>query len=114
MEAKKYGINKIILPKENSKEATIIDDIEVIGVQSLKEVIEYLNNKIKIEPVIKEVFKPKKNIEKLDFSEVKGQNFVKRGLEIAATGGHNVCLIGSPRLSEKQCLQKECLQYCLN
>lgn len=111
LSAKKYGIDRIILPKENSKEAAIIDNIEVIGVQNLKEVIEYLNNKINIKAEEKENFNSEQSIENLDFSDVKGQEFVKRGLEIAASGGHNVCLIGSPRFSEKLCLQKEYLQY---
>lgn len=96
--AKKYGINRIILPKENSKEAAIVNNIEVIGVQTLKDVIEFLNNKIKILPEKTQNIKEENIEDGLDFSEVKGQEFVKRGLEIAVAGSHNACLIGSPRI----------------
>lgn len=97
LSAKKYGITKIILPKENSKEASIVDNIEIIGVHSLSEVINYLNNKINILPEEKQIFKEEDVKETLDFSDVKGQEFVKRGIEIATAGFHNICLIGSPR-----------------
>ena len=97
IEAKRLGIKKIILPKANSKEASIITDIEIIPVSSLSEVISYLNGQISISK--------EKNIDFIsninssydfDFSEVKGQENVKRALEISAAGGHNCLLIGSP------------------
>lgn len=97
LSAKKYGITKIILPKENSNEAAIVENIEIIGIQNLIEAINYLNNKIKILPEKTSNFIEENVEESLDFSEVKGQEFVKRGLEIAVAGSHNVCLIGPPR-----------------
>lgn len=97
LEAKKLGINKIIIPKENSKEAAIVSNIQVIGVTNLKELIDYLNNKIEIIPEKTQSFKIEEQIETIDFSDVKGQEFAKRGLEIAAAGMHSVCLIGSFR-----------------
>lgn len=98
IEAIKYGVKRIVLPKENAKEAAIVKDIEVIGVQNLKEIIEYLNNKkeVEIEKInLQEILK-KDNQNSLDFSEVKGQEMVKRALEIAAAGSHNCLLLGSP------------------
>lgn len=96
LEAKKNGIERIIVPKENCKEINIVDNIEIIGVSNLKELINYLNNKIKIIPEEKEEFKTENSQFLEDFSEVKGQEFAKRGLEIAVAGFHNVFLIGSP------------------
>ena len=98
IEAVKNGIKRIVLPKENSKEAAIVKDIEVIGIYDLKELIDYLNNKKAIEPEkidLQELFKTNRQ-NSVDFSEVKGQEMVKRALEIAAAGGHNCLLFGSP------------------
>ena len=87
LEAIKYGIKRIVLSKENSKEASVVKELEVIGVSSLNEVIKYLNGEIKIEPVdanLNEIFYEVNS--NIDFSEVKGQESIKRALEIAAAG----------------------------
>jgi magnesium chelatase family protein len=86
IEAKKIGIKRIILPKENEEEASIVDGIDVIGVKNLQQVVNYLNNIECIAPKssnIEDFFK-KQNKYSLDFSEVKGQENIKRALEVAA------------------------------
>ncbi len=98
IESYQKKIKRIILPKENSKEAAIVEGIEVIGVSTLLEVIQYLNGEIKLEKQLSHVEKILKNNtnDEIDFSEVKGNDSVKRALEIAAAGAHNCIMIGSP------------------
>ena len=95
IEAKELGIKEVILPKANANEAAIISELDIIPVTNIEEVVGYLNQQKEISKFkIKNFnFKEEYNI---DFSEVKGQENVKRALEITAAGGHNCIMIGSP------------------
>ena len=100
IEARRKGFKGIILPKANAREAAIVSDIEVYGAEKIKEVIEFLNGNYSAltrEIVdIREDFFSGLNGYEFDFSDVKGQENIKRSMEVAAAGGHNIILIGPP------------------
>lgn len=97
--AREQGFKGLILPEQNAKEAAIVEGLNVYGIKNIKEAIDFLNNDISIEPTIvnvSETFYTHLNLTDVDFADVKGQENIKRALEIAAEGGHNVILIGPP------------------
>lgn len=99
IQAEKEGFKGFMLPTDNAKEAAIVGNLDVIPVSSLREAIDYLDEKIVIDAVrvdTKEVFAAKLNFYDTDFKDVQGQENIKRALEIAAAGGHNVIMIGPP------------------
>ncbi len=95
--AEKY--KGLIVPKENAREAALVNNLDVYGVENIKEVIDFFNGKGDLKPVkvnTREEFFDAQNVFDIDFNDVKGQENVKRALEIAAAGGHNAILIGPP------------------
>jgi magnesium chelatase family protein len=97
--AKESGFNGFILPEENAKEAAVVEGLEVLGVKNIKDVIDFFNNEKELTPTyvdINKEFLDHQSDFEFDFSDVKGQENVKRAIEVAAAGGHNIVMIGPP------------------
>jgi len=93
--AREEGFEGFIVPKQNAREAAVVDKLKIFGVENLKEVIDFLSGRISLEQTVidtREEFKTKIANYDLDFADVKGQYNVKRALEIAAAGGHNLII----------------------
>jgi magnesium chelatase family protein len=99
IKAREEGYKGFILPMQNAKEAAIVDNLKVYGIDNIKQVIDFFDKDIALEETIidtREEFYKNLDFPEFDFSDVKGQESIKRCMEIAAAGGHNVILIGPP------------------
>ena len=99
IKAREDGFEGLIIPQQNAREAAVVNQLKVYGVSNIREVIEFFNNERKLEPTVvntREEFYAHQSTFEFDFADVKGQENVKRALEVAAAGGHNLIMIGAP------------------
>jgi len=99
IKAREEGFKGFILPKQNAREAAVVNNLDIYGVENITEVIDFLTGKSVLEPTVvntREEFFSNLNLSEINFADVKGQESVKRALEVAAAGGHNIIMVGPP------------------
>lgn len=99
IKAREEGYEGLIVPRQNAREAAVVNNLKVYGADNIKEVIEFFNGEKELEQIVvntREEFYSQQTSFDFDFSDVKGQENVKRALEVAAAGGHNLIMIGAP------------------
>ena len=99
IKAREAGFEGLILPQQNAREAAVVNNLSVYGVNNIREVIQFFNNECELQPTIvntRDEFYASQSQFEYDFSDVKGQENVKRALEVAAAGGHNIIMVGAP------------------
>ncbi|MDR0939738.1 MAG: YifB family Mg chelatase-like AAA ATPase [Mediterranea sp.] len=99
IKAREEGFDGLIIPRQNAREAAVVNQLNVYGVEHIREVIDFFDGKRGLEPTIvntREEFYASQSRFEYDFADVKGQENVKRALEVAAAGGHNLIMIGAP------------------
>lgn len=99
IKAREAGFEGLILPQQNAREAAVVNNLNVYGVSNIREVIQFFNNECELQPTVvntRDEFYASQSQFEHDFSDVKGQENVKRALEVAAAGGHNIIMVGAP------------------
>lgn len=99
IKARELGFKGLVLPRRNAREAAVVDNLDVYGVDNISEVVGFFNEDIELEKTVIDTraeFYSAQQIFEFDFADVKGQENVKRALEVAASGGHNLIMIGPP------------------
>ena len=99
LRAREEGFKGMIVPVKNAREAAVVDGIDVYGIENLRDVVDFFNGTRHFDPMkvdLNSIFRNESNRYDVDFSDVRGQEAVKRALEVAAAGGHNIIMIGPP------------------